>query len=57
MAENEQLRSGEAEQERNTENREEEEQVEEERRIGEEEADEEEAFSPLPESAEQVPKY
>ena len=54
MAENEQLRSGEAEQERNTENREEEEQ-EEERRFGEEEAGEEEASSPLPESAEQVP--
>jgi len=53
MAENEQLRSGEAEQERKTENREEEEQ-EEERRFGEGEEDEEEAFSPLPESAEQV---
>ena len=56
MAENEQLRSAEAEQERNTENRKQEEQ-EEGRRFGEEEADEEEAFSPLPESAEQVPKY
>ena len=52
MAENEQLRSAEAEQERNSENRE-----EEERRFGEGEEDEEEAFSPLPESAEQVPKY
>ena len=52
MAENEQLRSAEAEQERNSENR-----GEEERRFGEGEADEEEAFSPLPESAEQVPKY
>ena len=56
MAENEQLRSAEAEQERKTENREEKEQ-EEERRFGEGEEDEEEAFSPLPESAEQVPKY
>ena len=56
MAENEQLRSAEAEQERKTENREKEEQ-EEERRFGEGEEDEEEAFSPLPESAEQVPKY
>merc|ERR1719410_2959018 len=53
MAENEQLRSAEAGQERNTENREKEEQ-EEERRFGEGEEDEEEAFSPLPESAEQV---
>ena len=52
MAENEQLRSAEAEQQRNTENTEEEES-----RFGEGEEDEEEAFSPLPESAEQVPKY
>ena len=52
MAENEQLRSAEAEQQRNTENTEEEES-----RFGEGEEDEEEAFSPLPESAEQVLKY